>query len=121
MPDLTGYRDLKIWQSAMELAEAVYAATGHFPLGELHGLTAQLRQTAIVIPAHIAEGYGLHTPPDYQRCLTLARGAVLRLETLLLLSHRLDHLEQDTLTGLLAQTDALARSLNALVQSLPAP
>ncbi|RME46288.1 MAG: four helix bundle protein [Caldilineae bacterium] len=121
MPDLTGYRDLKIWQSAMELAERVYAATGHFPLGELHGLTAQLRQTAILIPAHIAEGYGLHTSPDYRRCLTLARGAVLRLETLLLLSHRLDHLKGEALDDLLSQTGSLARALHALLQSLPTP
>jgi four helix bundle protein len=52
------YRDLRVWQRAMDLVEEVYLGSATFPRSETYGLTSQMRRAAISIPANIAEGYG---------------------------------------------------------------
>ena len=52
------YRQLEVWQFAMELAEKCYQVTKDFPKAELFGLVSQIRRAAASIPANIAEGQG---------------------------------------------------------------
>jgi 23S rRNA-intervening sequence protein len=41
------YRDLLVWQKAMELARAVYRDTEALPKAELFGLQSQMRRAAV--------------------------------------------------------------------------
>jgi four helix bundle protein len=50
------HHNLKVWQEAMQLVKAVYAATTSFPKEESYGLTSQIRRAAISIPSNIAGG-----------------------------------------------------------------
>ena len=86
---LGSYRDLRVWQGGMELAEACYRLTSTFPPSELYGLTSQIRRSASSIPANIAEGYGRRGRGDYVRFVGIAQGSLMELETHLLLSQRL--------------------------------
>ncbi len=52
------YRDLRVWQEAMTLAELCYHLTKTFPGEEAYGLTSQIRRASASVPANIAEGYG---------------------------------------------------------------
>jgi four helix bundle protein len=54
----SGYRDLLLWQEAMNLAVKVYRVTARFPKEETYGLTVQIRKSAVSIPSNIAEGLG---------------------------------------------------------------
>ena len=51
------YRELVVWQKAVELVIAVYTLTAKFPKEELYGLVSQMRRSAVSIPSNIAEGY----------------------------------------------------------------
>ncbi|WP_348627949.1 MULTISPECIES: four helix bundle protein [unclassified Mesorhizobium] len=83
MAEKTGsYKDLIVWQQAMDLAVAVYGATKSWPKEELYGLTSQVRRAASSVPANIAEGYG------YQQFLRIAQGSRKELETQLLIAER---------------------------------
>jgi four helix bundle protein len=44
------YKDLKVWQKAIDLVLAVYKLTEKFPKSELYNLTSQMRRAAISIP-----------------------------------------------------------------------
>jgi hypothetical protein len=55
---VSSYRDLKVWQKAMDLVVASYALTKLFPSSEIYGLTSQIRRAAVSLPANIAEGHG---------------------------------------------------------------
>ena len=55
------YRDLRVWQRAMDLVVSVYNETQEFPRQELYGLTSQMRRAAVSIPSNIAEGKGRST------------------------------------------------------------
>ena len=50
------FRNLKVWQAAMTLVEAVYRVTTTFPAQERFGLTSQLRRAAVSVPSNIGEG-----------------------------------------------------------------
>ena len=52
------YRDLVVWQKAMDLVEMVYKLSEKLPDKEKFGLISQIQRAAVSVPANIAEGYG---------------------------------------------------------------
>ncbi len=83
-----GYKDLIVWQKAIELAALVYALVRSFPKEELFGITSQVKRAVVSIPANIAEGSGRKTEKDFRHFTTMAYGSALELETHLILSKR---------------------------------
>ena len=67
--EIKSYRDLIVWQKAIELVTDVYELTKGFPKEEQYGLTAQVRRSAVLVPSNIAEGYGRNSTQDYVRFL----------------------------------------------------
>ena len=65
------YRDLEVWQDAMQLVEDTYRLTAHLPKDESFGLSAQLKRAAVSIPANIAEGYGRGVTGSYVQFLRI--------------------------------------------------
>jgi four helix bundle protein len=114
------YRELKVWQAAMELAEQCYRATRMFPSKEKFGLTNQIRRAAVSIPANIAEGQGRSHTKELLNHLSMARGSLMELETHLLLSCRIGLLDREALERFLAMTEEISRMLSGLRQALEA-
>jgi len=85
------YRDLNVWQKAVELAEETYRIAKKLPKAEEHGMASQLRRAAVSIPANIAEGQGRRGSREFARYLTIAHGSLVELETLLALGHRIGY------------------------------
>lgn len=50
------YKELKIWQKAIEIVSIIYRTTIGFPESERFGLIAQINRAAVSIPSNIAEG-----------------------------------------------------------------
>ena len=88
------YRELLVWQRAMDLVEAVYRLTGHFPSTQIYGLTSQLRRAAVSVPSNIAEGQGRSTTRDFLHHLSMAQGSLFEAETQISIGQRLGYLEQ---------------------------
>jgi four helix bundle protein len=61
----SSFRDLIVWQRAMELTTAIYRLTQQFPREEVYGLTSQLRRAGVSVASNIAEGYGRGTRGEY--------------------------------------------------------
>jgi len=70
------YHQLEVWEKAHELALEVYRVTAEFPTAEKFGLTAQLRRSAVSIPANIAEGSARSSDREFARFLTIPLGSV---------------------------------------------
>lgn len=75
------YRDLVVWQKAMELAKQVYMITKEFPKEEVYGLTSQIRRCAVSIPSNIAEGRGRNSDKEFVRFLQISLGSLYELQT----------------------------------------
>jgi four helix bundle protein len=75
---LRDYRDLLVWQKAMDLVEVVYRFTRQFPREEVYGLTSQPRRAAVSVCSNIAEGQGRQTTRDILHFLAMSRGSSLK-------------------------------------------
>ncbi len=111
------YRDLRVWQDAMNLAEAVYGVTAAFPKSELYGLVSQMQRAAVSVPSNIAEGKGHYSDRELLHFLYHARGSLLELETQVLLSQRLQYLKEAETDALLKQAENVGRSLTGLINA----
>ncbi len=112
------YRDLRVWQEAVELALTVYRATMTFPKHELYGLTSQMRRAAVSISSNIAEGKGHSSDGDFGRFLFHARGSLLELQTQIVIAQGLEYLTEEQAAKLTRTTDDLGRGLNGLIQTV---
>jgi len=93
---IASYRDLIVWRRAIELVEAVYTLSGHFPEDERFGLTSQLRRAAVSVASNIAEGKSRGTRKEYRQFLVIAYGSSAEVETQLYMAKKL-HFVDDTL------------------------
>lgn len=80
MAKIESYRDLIVWQQAMDLAVSIYEVTRAWPKDEIYGMTGQVRRAATSVPANIAEGYGRESRASYQQFLRIAQGSLKELE-----------------------------------------
>ena len=87
---MNSYKDLTVWQKAMDLVLMVYRITKLFPKEELFVLVSQMRRAAISIPSNIAEGYTRRTRKEYIQFVQTAFGSAAELETQLEISWRLE-------------------------------
>jgi four helix bundle protein len=111
------YRDLVAWRKAMDTVELVYRASERFPTSEMYGLTSQIRRAAVSIPSNIAEGQGRRGTKDLLKCLFIAYGFLLEVETQTQISERLGYLSHDDCNRLLDATAEVGRLLNGLMNS----
>lgn len=112
-PSIKSYRDLRVWQQAMDLVEAIYRATDQFPVTERYGLVSQLRRAAVSVASNIAEGHA-RSRGDYHRFLMMSAGSLTEIETQLLISIRLGLISVSCATPLLDCCGRLGRMLTTL-------
>jgi four helix bundle protein len=108
------YRDLKVWQAAMQLVFDVYDTTRNFPHGELYGLVSQMRRAAVSIPSNIAEGKGRSTHKDFAAFLRHSRGSLHELETQVMIAEHLGYVSPKQSSDLLSRARDVGRMLNGL-------
>jgi four helix bundle protein len=110
------YRDLVAWQKGMAVVSAVYRASRMWPREEVYGLTSQVRRAAISIPANIAEGQGRTGANEFAHHLSIAKGSLHELETLLLIALDLGYVDEAACNALLTQTGEVARLIGGLLR-----
>ena len=114
------FKDLLVWQKAMDLSVEVYRLTKNYPSHEGYGLTAETRKTSRSVPYNVAEGHKRGGTVEYIRFLGIAAGSASELETQLLLAGRLGYHPKNTADGVFALHAEVERMLDALIRSLKA-
>ncbi len=112
------YKELTVWQKAMDLVVEIYSLTDSYPKTEQYGLTSQMRRSAVSIPSNIAEGRRRSSRKDYRNFLIIANSSGAELETQVEISKRLPFSN-----GLsFARVDALLlevmKMLNAMISKM---
>lgn len=115
---IASYKDLKVWQEAMALAEGAHRVTARLPRSQVGALAEQIFRSAISVPANIAEGYGRKSTSSYVQFLKIARGSLNELETQILLAQRLRLVDSTQIETLLSRVEAISKMLNGLIRSL---
>ncbi len=116
--DVRSYRDLEVWQKAMDLVVMCYQLTEKFPRSETYGLTGQLRRSAVSIPANIAEGRERQHSKEFLHHLSVAYSSLAELETHVQIAERLSYINGNHLRQVLDKTAEIGRMLNGLRRSI---
>ncbi len=115
---MNNFRELKVWQKAMNLVTNIYTNTYKFPQNEQFGLTSQIRRSSISIPSNIAEGFGRNTKNEFARFLRISIGSLFELQTQLEISKNLKFITSEKFDNILSESIEIEKMLKALIKSI---
>ena len=118
MSTKVGYQELVVWQRAIELVPTVYTAIRDFPPNENFALSLQVRRAVVSISANIAEGQGRQHRKEFLQHLSIAKGSLAELHSLLTVAHRLGYLDRAALDELETALSSVRRPLTGLLDTL---
>jgi four helix bundle protein len=114
------FRELVVWQKAMELAQAIYKLVRVLPREETYGLSAQLRRAAVSVPSNIAEGYARRTTRELVQFVGIAQGSLAELQTQVELTRLLGYVgdeSADSTSNLIQECQRLLHSMQATLRA----
>jgi four helix bundle protein len=112
------YRDLTVWNTAVQLTLEVYRITESFPKSEQFGLTSQLRRASVSIASNIAEGHGRSTRGEYRNFLSIARGSAIEVEVQLYLAEQIGYAQSPVLLKARGYCESISRMITKLKRAL---
>ncbi len=118
MNKLKSYKDLLVWQRAVDISVEVYAISASFPKEEVFGLTNQIRRASNSISLNIAEGYSRNSAKAYLNFLNIAQGSLFELESGIILAERLQFAESEILINLFNLITEESKMLRSLMNKI---
>jgi four helix bundle protein len=112
------FKDLIVWQRAVQLSITVYRLTTSFPPSEQFGLTNQLRRAAVSVASNIAEGYGKSTRGEYVMFLGHARGSIGEIQTQLVIAKAVGLASEQSVEEVESLSNEVGRMLVVMVRKL---
>lgn len=112
------YKELIVWQRAIELVVSVYELTDLYPKEEIYGLTSQMRRSSVSIPSNIAEGRFRGTRKDYLQFLRIAYSSGAELETQIEISKRLSKTRDLDYKKVDSLLEEVMKMLNTIIRKL---
>ena len=115
---ITSFRDLRVWQLAMDLVDLVYRLTRSFPKNEIYGLASQIQRAAVSVPSNIAEGHTREHTKEYLHHLSMSQASLAELETQLEIAIRLGYVSLQEARSIAEHAESLGKQLYALRNAL---
>jgi len=115
---IQSYRDLDVWQAAMDLTVLVYEVANRLPGDERYVLSSQIRRAGVSIPSNIAEGHSCGENGRYLHHVRVALGSAGELSTELELAARLKFVAPSDLAAAQQQLVRTRQLLFGLLRSL---
>ena len=115
---MNNFKQLKVWQKAVELTTEIYHETNSFPAQEKYGIISQITRSVVSIPSNIAEGSARATVKDFNHFLGIALGSSFETETLLIISNNLGFLNKISFEKLTTELMEIQKMLRGLQKSL---
>ena len=115
---ITSYRELLVWQRAMQLVYQTYHVVKLLPKEEQFGLSEQMRRAAVSIPSNIAEGQARNSTREFIKFLSIAKGSNAELQTQSEICVGLGYVQQSDIQELQDCSEEVGKMLNGLLQKL---
>jgi four helix bundle protein len=116
--EIKSYKDLLVWQQAVDLAVSCYKLSKKFPKEDLFGMTSQLRRSSASVAANIAEGHGRESSASFVQFLRISQGSLKETETHIIIAGKLSLGSREELLAALATCDELGKMLRSLIRSI---
>ena len=114
---MKSFKELIVWQKAVELCVLIDKITSNFPKSELYGITNQMRRSVVSISSNIAEGQ-LRGHKEFIQFLKIAYGSGAELETQLIISLKINLLTNSDFNKIYSALEEVMKMLNKLISSL---
>ena len=111
------FKQLLVWQKAVEFAVDIYKTTSKFPKQERFGLTSQLQRSPSSIAFNIAEGAGRGSKKEFSHFLDIALGSTCEAETQLIIAEKLGYISMDDLIKNTESLEEIQKMLHGLKKS----
>lgn len=95
MGEGSDFKDLILWQKAVDLAACVYELVKRLPKEEFYSLGNQMRRAAVSIPSNVAEGKCRNSDKEFRYFLGIAKGSCAELETQLILTEKVGYFAKE--------------------------
>ena len=115
---MNNFRELIVWQKSVDLVIRIYETISHFPESERFNLTSQMQRAGVSIPSNIAEGAGRKSALVFKNHLSIALGSSYELETPLVISKRLNYINEENYDRLLKDITEIQRMVHGLYSTL---
>lgn len=112
------YKELQVWQKAMDLVVEIYKISKLLPKEETYGISDQIRRAAVSIPSNIAEGQSRNSAKEFIQFLSIARGSLAELETQLLICTKVNILSEDNIAEAQNITTEVGKMIKGLMNKL---
>jgi len=111
------FKDLRVWQDALDLTEHIYQLTKKEPFSKDFGLRDQIQRAAVSITSNISEGDERGTNKESIRFFNIAKGSTAEVITQLHIAHRIGYIDQSVFEKLEDQAEKIRASLKNLIKS----
>ncbi len=112
------FKEMPVWQEAMEIAVEIYYFTEKLPREEDYSLTSQIRRAAVSISANIAEAFGRQHSKDKINFYYFARGSGMETMSHLEYGYRVKYFSDREVSDINKKLEALNSNLNKIIKSL---
>ena len=112
------FRQLRVWQQAMDIVVETYALIRTLPIEERFSLCDQMRRSAVSIPSNIAEGQSRNSSKEFIHFLSISRGSIAELQTQLILCGRLGYVEESVIAELLYRLKDNDKMIGGLMKAI---
>ncbi len=116
--EVRSFRQLTLWQEAMDLAVRVHLATRTLPDTERFELGREMRRSASSIPSNVAEGFSRHSRSAYRLHVAFGLGSTSEVSTQIELAQRLSYFADSLADDLLARCETVGRLGQGLWRAL---
>jgi len=111
------FKNLLVWQKAVEFAVGIYKMTAKFPKHEIFGLTSQIQRSSSSIAFNIAEGAGRDSKKEFNHFLDIALGSSCESETQLIISEKLGYITLSDLNDKTEKIEVIQKMIQGLKKS----
>ena len=112
------FQDLKIWQSAIEIADELFDIADDLEKKKLYRFAEQLRGSGMSVSNNIAEGSGSSSRKDFKNFLNFARKSAFENANILIILERRRLINAAQLDKKLADLSILSRQITNFQKSL---
>jgi four helix bundle protein len=112
------FKDMPIWQDAMNIATEIFNNTEKLPRKEDYGFTSQIRKSALSVSANIAEAFGRNHSLDKINFYYIARGSVTETQSHIEYGERVGYINLENFEQINNKLSQLYNDINKVIVSL---
>ena len=112
------FKDMIVWQKAMQVATEIFILTKTLPRVEDYGLTSQIRRAALSVSNNIAEGFGRQSDKDKAYFYLISRGSSYETQNCLEYGFRVEYFKKDEANQLCESLNEIIHELNKIIKTL---